>query len=67
MFYDECMLQPCEQAWRATARLQDRREKKARAKTIQVECIGSMHNNFVNYGMSLTIVWQGSVQVTARQ
>ena len=40
---------------------------RVKVKTIHVECIGSTYGNFLNHGTSLTIAWQGRLQVTVGQ
>ena len=50
---------PWKRAWKATARLQGRCEREQEWRRFKLNALASTHGNFVNYGASLTIAWQG--------
>ena len=59
---------PWEQAWRATARLQGRREREWEQQLFKLNSLAAgTATYFLNHGTSLTIAWQGRVRVTVVQ
>ena len=66
-----CIAKPWERAWRATqgtARLQGRCEREWEQRLFKLNALAAHMTTYsLNYGTSLTIVWQGRVQVTVGQ
>ena len=73
IFRDDGMSTPTctswERAWRATARLQGRRERERERRLFKLNAlVARTATYFLNYGTSLTItVWQGRLRVTTGQ